>query len=130
MSGGGSSKSTSATTTTTSNADNRGVADNGSQIVSGSSNVTLTDLGAVTKALQFASDSGNAVINANTVDFGKLLDVGVAILGQGQKNIDTTANTLAAAYTDAKGGTTQDRYIAMLGIGAVVAVAFAFTRKH
>lgn len=129
MSGGGSSKSSSSTTT--SNADNRGVADNGSLVVSGSSsaNVTMTDLGAVHDALKYASDSGNAVIQADAQNFGKLIDAGLAVLGQGQKNIDTTATTLGAAYTDAKGGNTNNQLIAMLGIGAAVAVAYAFSRR-
>lgn len=130
MSGGGSSKSSSSTTTT--NADNRGVADNGSLVVSGSSqaNVTMTDLNAVTNALDFAKDTGNTLITADQQNFGKLLDVGLAILGQGQKNIDTTATQLSAAYQDAKGGNTNNQYIAMMGIGAAVAVAYAFSRKH
>ncbi len=138
MSGG--SKSSSSTSTST--ADNRGVADNGSLIVSGSSQaqVTMTDMSAVAKALDFATSTGNQLISAdstnlnrlisaNSNNYGKLLDVGLKVLDQGQKNIDTTASTLSTAYQDAKGGSINNQYIAMLGVGAVVAVAFAFSSK-
>ena len=136
MSGGGKSKSSSSTSTTTQ--DNRGVADNGSLVVSGSSNaqVTFTDQGAVDGALNtvknaidFVSESGNSLVKANQENFGKLLDAGLKVLDSGQKNIATTASTLGAAYEDAKGGNTNNQYIAMLGIGAAVAVAYAFSRK-
>jgi len=129
MSGGG--KSSSSSSTSTSNADNRGIADNGSLVVSGSSQaqVTMTDLGAVNSAIQFAQESGNAVIQADSTNFGKLLDAGLAVLGQGQKNLDSSSSQLAAAYTDAKGGNTNNQYIAMAGIAAAVAVAYSFSKR-
>jgi hypothetical protein len=133
MSGGSKSKSTTQTTSQ----DNRSVVDNGSGSITNSSGatVTITDNGATSAALDFAAEAGKdasgnlkSLIASNDTNLGKLLDLGVQVISAGADNNKAAATNLETAYQDAKGGSNQDRLIAMLGIGAVVAVAVALRK--
>lgn len=143
------SGSKSSSSSQTSSADNRQVVDGGSVGLSNSNSnvINITDGGVfknsiefanttVGKVLQFASDAGEdasgnfkSLINSNDKNFGKVLDIGLQVLDSGVKQIDKQSTNLANAYQDAKGGSLQDKNIAMLGIGAAIVVALAFSRR-
>lgn len=125
MGGGGGSSSSSATTTTTQNVDKRMVVDNGVGVSSDSSTVTVTavDLGAVSKAFEFAGESGKAVVG--TLD--KVLKLADTVLtGSLAAAKDSTA-LVSQAYETAEntqaGSIDQKTMMVIAGIGAAAYVA-------
>lgn len=128
MGGGGGSSSSSSTSTQTISTDKRMVVDNGVGVSSDSSTVTVTavDLGAVSKAFEFAGASGQAVVG--TLD--KVLKLADTVLtGSLTAAKDSTA-LVSQAYETAentKGGSIDQK--TMMVLAGVAAVAFVAARK-
>lgn len=125
MGGGGGSSSSSATTTQTENTDKRMVVDNGVGVSSDSSTVTVTavDLGAVSKAFEFAGASGEAVVG--TLD--KVLKLADTVLTGSLKTVGDSTSLVSQAYETAEntktGSIDQKTMMVIAGIGAAAYIA-------
>lgn len=123
--GGGSSSSSN----TTNNADKRISAGAGGVGVSGDqSNVTITDSGIVTRALN-SVDISNVLASDN---FGKLMDSATkmfntseGLIGQTQKSV---ADAYSAASTD-KAGAIDQKTMIVLGVAAAAVVIAVNNKK-
>lgn len=129
MGGGGGSSSSSSTATTTQNTDKRQVVDNQSVGVSSDSstvNVQMTDLGAISSAMQMLSNGGQGISDS----FDKVIGLADTLLKGSLDTVKTSNAVVSQAYETAQtttNGSIDQKTMIVLAVAA--AGAFVLGKK-